>query len=75
MMTLGEKLLIVFFAFLAVLATVIAVAFRERTRSKTLASDDIAGQQAQDARVMAVIFGAIMGGMLLTIIVAWLVFF
>jgi hypothetical protein len=74
-MTLGEKLLIVFFAFLAILATVIAVAFRERTRGKTLASDDIAGQQAQDARVMAVIFGAIMGGMLLTLVVAWLVFF
>jgi len=74
-MTLGEKLLIVFFAFLAVLVTVIAVAFRERTRSKSIGADDIAGQQAQDARVMAVIFGSIMGGMLLTLIVAWLVFF
>jgi hypothetical protein len=74
-MTLGEKLLIVFFAFLAILVTVIAVAFRERTHGKTLAAGDIAGQQAQDARVMAVIFGAIFGGMLLTLIVAWLVFF
>jgi hypothetical protein len=74
-MTLGEKLLIVFFAFLAILVTVIAVAFRERTRGKALAGDDIAGQQAQDARVMAVIFGAIFGGMLLTLVVAWLVFF
>jgi hypothetical protein len=74
-MALGEKLLIVFFAFLAILVTVIAVAFRERTKGKTLAADDIAGQQAQDARVMAVIFGAIFGGMLLTLIVAWLVFF
>ena len=74
-MTLGEKLLIVFFAFLAILVTVIAVAFRERTRGKSIAMDDIEGQQAQDARVMAVIFGSIMGGMLLTVLVAWLVFF
>jgi hypothetical protein len=74
-MTLGEKLLIVFFAFLAILVTVIAVAFRERSRGRSLAGDDIAGQQAQDARVMAVIFGAIFGGMLLTLVVAWLVFF
>jgi uncharacterized membrane protein len=74
-MTLGEKLLIVFFAFLAVLVTVIAVAFRERKRGKSIAADDIEAQQQQDARVMAVIFGAIMGGMLLTVLVAWLVFF
>ena len=74
-MTLGEKLLVVSFAFLALLVTVITVAFRERTRGKTLAADDIEGQQAQDARVMTVIFSAIMGGMLLTVLVAWLVFF
>lgn len=74
-MTLGEKLLVVFFAFLALLATVIAVAFRERARGRAIAADDIEAQQAQDARVMAVIFGSIMGGMLLTVLVAWLVFF
>jgi hypothetical protein len=74
-MTLGVKLLVVFFAFLAILVTVIAVAFRERTRGKDIAADDIAAQQQQDARVMTVIFSAIMGGMLLTLIVAWLVFF
>jgi uncharacterized membrane protein len=74
-MTLGEKLLLVFVAFLALLVTVVTVAFRERTRGKTLAADDIEGQQAQDARVMTVIFSAIMGGMLLTLLVAWLVFF
>ena len=48
---------------------------RERTRGKTLAELDRAGQQAQDARVMAVVFSAIIGGMVLTILVAWLVFF
>ena len=74
-MTLGTKLLIVFFAFVAILVTVIAVAFRERTRGKTIAGDDVQAQQAQDARVMTVIFSAIMGGMFLTLIVAWLVFF
>ena len=74
-MTLGFKLGVVFVAFLTILAVVIFVAFRERTRGKTLADDDIAGQQAQDARVMAVIFSAIFGGMLLTLLVSWLVFF
>ena len=74
-MTLGEKLLLVFFAFVAILVTVIAVAFRERKRGKGIAADDIAAQQQQDARVMTVIFSAIMGGMLLTLLVAWLVFF
>ena len=74
-MGLGHKLLVVFFAFLAILVTVIAVAFRERTRAKTIPKDDVAAQQAQDARVMTVIFSAIMGGMFLTLIVAWLVFF
>ncbi len=64
-----------FFAFLYILVTVIAVAFRERTRGKSLAADDVTGQQAQDARVMAVIFSAIFGGMVLTLLVAWLVFF
>ena len=74
-MTLGVKLLVVFFAFVAILVTVIAVAFRERTRGKAIAQDDVQAQQAQDARVMTVIFSAIMGGMFLTLIVAWLVFF
>jgi hypothetical protein len=74
-MTLGWKLAAVFLAFLAILTAVIYVAFRERTRGRTLAADDIEGQQAQDARVMAVIFSAIFGGMALTLLVAWLVFF
>lgn len=73
-MALGWKLAFVFLAFLAILVTVITVAFRERTRGKTIADDDRAGQQAQDARVMTIIFSAIIGGMLLTILVGWLVF-
>lgn len=74
-MTLGFKLTVVFIAFLTILVVVIVVAFRERKRGKTLGDGDIAGQQAQDARVMAVIFSAIFGGMLLTLLVSWLVFF
>lgn len=73
-MTLGYKLAIVLVAFVAILTVVIAVAFRERRRGKTIASDDFEAQQASDGRLLAVIFGAIFGGMLLTLLVAWLVF-
>jgi len=74
-MTLGHKLLVVFFAFVAILAVVIVVAFLERKRGRTIARDDLAAQQAQDARVLAIIFSAMLGGMVLTLLVAWLVFF
>jgi hypothetical protein len=74
-MTLGWKLFIVFCAFLAILTVVIRFAFRERKLGKALHEDDVAAQQASDARVLAVIFGAIFAGMVLTLLVAWLVFF
>jgi len=73
-MTLGWKLFIVFCAFVAILAVVIRFAFRERKIGRQLAEGDLAGQQASDARVLTVIFSAIFGGMLLTLLVAWLVF-
>jgi hypothetical protein len=73
-MTLGAKLAIVFVAFVAILTIVIYMAFRERRLGKSISSDDIEGQQASDARVLTVIFSAIIGGMLLTLIVAYLVF-
>ena len=73
-MTLFWKLVIVLVAFLAILTIVIYMAFRERRVGKTLAADDHAGQQASDARILSVIFTAIFGGMLLTLLVAWLVF-
>jgi membrane protein implicated in regulation of membrane protease activity len=72
--SLGGKLALVFLAFLAILVTVILVAFRERRRSRDIAESDLEGQQAQDARVLAVIFGAMLGGILLTLLAAWLVF-
>jgi hypothetical protein len=74
-MTLGFKLAIVLAAFVAILVIVIAMAFRERKLGKTIADDDIEGQQASDARVLTVIFSAIFGGMFLTLLVAYLVFF
>jgi NhaP-type Na+/H+ or K+/H+ antiporter len=73
-MTLGWKLFIVFCAFIAILAVVIRFAFRERKLGKAIGDRDIARQQASDARVLTVIFSAIFGGMLLTLLAAWLVF-
>jgi len=74
-MTLGGKLFIVFLAFLAVLAAVIWMAFRERRLARAIPEGDRRAQEAADGRVMATIFGAILGGMMLTFLVAWLVFF
>jgi hypothetical protein len=73
-MGLGGKLAVVFAAFLTILGVVIYFAFRERRLGKRIDQSDIAAQQASDARVLVVVFGAIFGGMLLTLIVAWLVF-
>ena len=73
-MSLGWKLAIVLAAFLTILVIVIWMAFRERTIGRSIAADDAAAQEASDGRVMAVVFGAIFGGMLLTLIVAYLVF-
>jgi hypothetical protein len=74
-MPLLYKLGIVLAAFVAILVVVIWSAFRERRIGRTIARDDVLAQQATDARVLAVIFSAIFGGMLLTLLVAWLVFF
>lgn len=73
-MSLGWKLFLVFLGFLAILATVIVASFRARKRAREL-GDDIEAQQEEDARVMAIIFSSIVGGMALTLITAWLVFF
>ena len=48
---------------------------RERSRARAIPEGDLRAQQAADGRVMATIFGAILGGMFLTLLVAWLVFF
>ena len=74
-MTLGWKLFAVFLAFVAILTVVIVVAIRENRRTRRIAAGDFSAQQDQDARVMAIIFFAIAGGMLLTLLTGWLVFF
>jgi hypothetical protein len=74
-MTLLHKLAIVLLAFVAILSVVVYFAFRERTLGKSIRRDDVMAQQASDARVLAVIFSAIFGGMLLTLLTAWLIFF
>ena len=74
-MTLGDKLLIVFIAFLSLLAGVIWMSFRERRLARAIPQGDRAAQQAADGRVLVTVFGGIFGGMLLTLLVAWLVFF
>jgi len=72
--SLTAKLAIVLAAFVAILAIVIWMAFRERKLGHRLDASSPEAQQASDARVLAVIFGAIFGGMLLTVIVAYMVF-
>ena len=73
--TMGWKLALVIAAFVVILATVIFFAFRERRLGRNISADDVEAQQASDARVLAVIFSAIVGGMVLTLIVAYVVFF
>ena len=73
-MSLEAKLAAVFVAFVTILVIVIYMAFRERRAGKAIASDDFDAQQASDARVLTVILTAIFGGMLLTGIVAYIVF-
>jgi hypothetical protein len=72
--SLGLKLALVIAAFVAILVIVIVMAFRERKLGHAIDSSDTAAQQASDARVLTVIFTAILGGMGLTLLVAYIVF-
>ena len=74
-MTAGHGLALVIFAFIAILAAVLAMAFRERRVAQTIAATDVAAGSASDARILVAIFLAIPGGMLLTAVTAWLVYF
>ena len=73
-MSLGFKLGLVIAAFVAILVIVIVMAFRERKLGRGIDSSDRAAQEASDARVLTVIFTAILGGMGLTLLVAYIVF-
>ncbi|QJR15384.1 hypothetical protein [Usitatibacter palustris] len=73
-MTLGCKLFFVFVAFCTLMGGVMFMAFRERARSRAIPATDLEAQRAADGRVLTVIFSAAIGGLLLTLLVAWLVF-
>lgn len=74
-MELGSKLVIVFFAFVAIIGVVMAVSFRERKLANQSQFPNQESDEASDARTMTIIFGSILCGMLLAILVAWLIFF
>ena len=69
-MTAGHGLAAVIVAFVAILAGVLAMAFRERRLAQRLDAHDTQGAAASDARVLVAIFLAIPGGMLLTLVSA-----
>jgi|SoiMethySBSTD1v2_1073268.scaffolds.fasta_scaffold2119770_3 hypothetical protein len=73
-MTAAHGLAGVIVAFAAILAAILAMAFRER-RVQRVAVIDAESARASDARVLVAIFVAIPAGMLLTLVSAWLVFF
>jgi hypothetical protein len=74
MISLGTKLFLCFLAFLSLMGVVMWVSFRERKLAQSLADTDLEAQRASDARTLLTIFGAVIGGMMLTLIVAWIVF-
>ncbi len=73
-MSMAFGLALVIAAFVIVMAGVLTLAFRERRAGKRIAVDDTAAQGASDARVLTVIFGSIIGGMVLTLVTASLIF-
>ena len=74
-MTAAHGLAAVILAFVAILAAVLAVSFRERRVAQRIGASDARAADASDARILVTIFLAIPGGMLLTLVTAWLVFF
>jgi hypothetical protein len=73
-MSLGASLALVIAAFVTLMAGVLTVAFRERRAARRIAAADTEAQGVSDARVLTVIFGSIIGGMVLTLVTASLVF-
>jgi hypothetical protein len=73
-MSLGQKLFLVFLAFCAVLGTVLWMAIRERKLARAIPDGDLEAQKAADGRVLAVVFGGCVSGLMLTLLVAYLVF-
>jgi hypothetical protein len=74
-MTAAHGLAAVILAFVAILAVVLAMSFRERRVAQRIGAADAVAAGSSDARILVTIFLAIPGGMLLTVLTAWLVFF
>lgn len=74
-MSLGVQLLLVFLAFLGLIAMVMWFAFRERRLARAIPEGDLEAQRQADGRILGVVFGAAIGGLFLTLLTAWLVFF
>lgn len=73
-MSLGVSLSLVIVAFMAMMTAVMTLAFRERRASRTIAVNDTVAQAASDTRILATIFGSIIGGMVLMVVTAVLIF-
>ena len=73
-MSVPVGLSLVIATFVVIMGGVLALSLRERRAGKTIAVDDVAAQGASDARILTVIFGSIIGGMVLTLVAASLVF-
>jgi hypothetical protein len=74
-MSLEVKLFLVFLAFIAILVGVIRVVVRERERVRRAEQSGAVLDASSDNVVLLVLFGAVMMGALLALVVAWLVFF
>jgi len=72
--TLGDKLFVIFLGFLALMGSVMFMAFRERRKAQDMVEGDREAERASDTRVLTVIFTAVLAGLGLTLLVAWLVF-
>jgi hypothetical protein len=73
-MSLGVKLTLCFIGFLLLVGIAMLVSFRERRIARGLSDGDVAAQQKSDARVLLVLFGSMLGGLAITLVVAWIIF-
>lgn len=74
-MSLEIKLFGVFCAFLLILGGIIRVVVQERERVRRAEGTGAKADSANDNLILTAIFGAVVLGALLALVVAWLVFF
>jgi len=73
-MSMAVGLSLVIATFVAIMAGVLTLAFRERRVCQRIDAADTAAQGASDARIITAIFGSIIGGMVLTLVTATIIF-